>query len=320
MPRLLATVLAAFLIAACESPPPSETTAAQPDLGEDRPALTLEAPAETTPDAATEAGPDAPAGPVDAGRSQRRTVAVAAPLGDVEEALGTRLGGARLIRRVDVRGDVVLFAARLEAPKPETDHAVAFRILRWDVAEDRLTVVAERARDAALLEEGLALVDAEGTLLVPGDDGRRVARLDRVAAGMAVLDDGALVVSRLDDEPGGSTLWRVPADGEPQALAPAAGPNELPIALPGGRIAFVSGRTTVASLWIFDPATGEARQLTNRGLVAGRSLEGFVPPPTLEGGRVVRGDLLVYDAGRGALWQVHLETGFARPVDEEALR
>lgn len=129
---------------------------------------------------------------------------------------------------------------------------------------------------------------------------------------------GERVVARRGSEPGESDLYVESTDGRSRPLAPAPGPDELPIALPDGRIAFVSGRTSVASLFVVDPETGALRQLTNRGLVAGRAWQGFVPPPAREA-RFEAG-ALVYDDGSGEIWRVDLTTGDARSLGRGGAR
>lgn len=155
-------------------------------------------------------------------------------------------------------------------------------------------------------------VTADGAL-VRLADGRRTTLLERAIGRPAALPDGGVVVAQAAAEPGESDLWLVSLAGARRALAPAAGPDDLPIAIPDGRVAFVSARTSIASLWIVDPATDEApRQLTNRGMAAGGARVGFVPPPVevLEASV----DHLIYDAGGGARWQVALADGAAEPL------
>jgi len=123
----------------------------------------------------------------------------------------------------------------------------------------------------------------------------------------AVLPGGRRVEARRGAEPGESDLFLVDADGKATPLAPAAGPDELPLALADGRVAFVSGRSTVASIWIVDPNSGALAQLTNRGLVAGKPWRGFAPPPARDF-REMSG-ALAYDDGSGRRWRVHLANG-----------
>jgi len=123
----------------------------------------------------------------------------------------------------------------------------------------------------------------------------------------ALLSDGSRVESRAGDEPGESDLVLVEKDGRERRLAPAPGPDDLPTALPDGRVVFVSGRTGLASLFVVDPKTDAVRQLTNRGLR--RVGPDFVPPPAR---RIeISERTLRYDAARGERWEVEIETGRA---------
>ncbi len=136
--------------------------------------------------------------------------------------------------------------------------------------------------------------------------------LDHALGRPAVLASGDVVVARGTGEPGQSDLWLVPREGAARPLVVSPGPDESPIALPDGRIVFVSGRTTIASLFVFEPGSGRTRQLTNRGLVAGGARVGFVPPPL----EVIEAndDQITYDAGDGEIWRVDLESGRARQL------
>jgi hypothetical protein len=127
--------------------------------------------------------------------------------------------------------------------------------------------------------------------------------------GRAILADGSTVISRPGDEPGETELWYRPANGgEARLLFPAPGADDRPTALPDGRLLFVSTRTTIASLWIGDPKTGELIQLTNRGLAAGKPRVSFTPPP--DGELMLREDGTVeYDAGGGQMISVALNGG-----------
>jgi len=126
----------------------------------------------------------------------------------------------------------------------------------------------------------------------------------------ATLADGTRVESRKGAAPGESDLWLVSRTGEARAIASAPGADDMPLILGDGRVAFVSTRSTLASIWIFDPRTGEATQLTNRGLVAGKPREGFVPPP-MERWTTV-GEELRYESSPGVWWSVDLATGRAQ--------
>jgi hypothetical protein len=121
-----------------------------------------------------------------------------------------------------------------------------------------------------------------------GDHRRRIT--DRVRR-VPVEHPAGLVVVRESHQLGASDLWLVGASS--RALSPAPGSDDMPYVLPDGRVVFVSTRTTVASVWIFDDLDAPPRQLTNVGLRAGRPLVGFVPTPSV-GFAVERGHL-VYD-------------------------
>ncbi len=128
------------------------------------------------------------------------------------------------------------------------------------------------------IDAGALHVDRQGALW-RRTGATQVLLLEHTAGRPAILGDGSIVISRRGADPGETDLWLVPPSGDPRPLAPALGADDLPAALPDGRVAFVSNRTTVASIWIVDPRTDAAEQLTNRGLSAGRDLTGFVPPP-----------------------------------------
>jgi hypothetical protein len=153
------------------------------------------------------------------------------------------------------------------------------------------------------------VVTADGELAkITGET--RTQLLDRAIGRPAALADGSVVVARRSDEPGETDLWLVDEHGAARTLAPAPGPDDLPIAIPDGRVAFVSARTGIASIWIVDPAVGAATQLTNRGLVVGGARTNFVPPPN----EVISAtnDHVEYDAGGGEIWRVALDDGAAR--------
>jgi Tol biopolymer transport system component len=122
----------------------------------------------------------------------------------------------------------------------------------------------------------------------------------------ALLPDGSIVVSQQGASPGESDLQLL-RDGSARPLVPAPGPDDFPTALPDGRIAFVSGRTGLASLWVVDPVGQSLQQLTNVGRT--RVDESFVPPPLRE--VRVDAEALFYDPGDGQKWRVDHRTGAA---------
>ena len=155
-------------------------------------------------------------------------------------------------------------------------------------------------------------VDEDGVLWRQAN-GISTKLLEGVAGTPVISADRSIVVSRRGDAPGETDLWLVPASGEPRALAPAAGPDDQPTLLGDGRIAFVSARTTVASIWIVDPRTGVASQLTNRGLAAGRNMSGFVPTPMMRMSAVK--NELRYESAPGEHWAVDVTSGAARRTE-----
>lgn len=145
--------------------------------------------------------------------------------------------------------------------------------------------------------------------LLPESEGPRTDRSSKALLG------GGTVISRpvAGDEPGETELYFQPAPTSREAarvIFPAPGADDRPTLLPDGRLLFVSTRTTIASLWIGDLATGELTQLTNRGLAAGKSREGmtFTPPPH---GPITFADrkTIEYDAGGGRTVRVAIAGG-----------
>jgi TolB protein len=221
----------------------------------------------------------------------------------------TATASEQSLETLDARDQNVLVGRR--APlMPESDAPPEYELwLRGPASVP--TPIATGARSAVLGSDAVFVVGSDGVLRRIRD-GRAVTLVDRVLGRPALRGDREIVVARAGDEPGESDLFLVDEVGQSRALAPARGPDDLPVVLPDRRVVFVSGRTTVASLFVVDPDTGALEQLTNRGLVAGRGLSGFVPPPArslefFEGA-------LRYDAGHGDHWQVQLETGRAERI------
>jgi WD40-like Beta Propeller Repeat len=136
-----------------------------------------------------------------------------------------------------------------------------------------------------------ALVAEGGALRMRpfGDDTQTVAVDADVLPEVAFSpDDRFLVYARLDPM-GESDLWLVaaPWTATPIRLTDWVGTEDRPVVSPDGRaVAFVAGRTGIASLWTFILADGAttAVQLTNVGLehvqhASGVAPEGFIPPP-----------------------------------------
>lgn len=149
---------------------------------------------------------------------------------------------------------------------------------------------------------------AEPAALLPESEGPRTE-----VGTKALLPARGAVISRpvAGDEPGETELFYQPASAaeEARVLFPAPGADDRPALLPDGRLLFVSTRSTIASLWIGDLATGELTQLTNRGLAAGKSREGriFTPPP--HGPIAIKDQAIEYDAGGGRIVRVELSGG-----------
>jgi hypothetical protein len=207
---------------------------------------------------------------------------------------------------LDVRGDVVLLGLG-PAVRAESDALPSRDIVRVDTHSSTRLAIRTRATWAALGEHAVFVVSPERELVRVDGSGERVL-LDRAHGKPAPRSDGSVVVARVEG-PGETDLWLVSASGSARAVDPAPGPDDSPIALPDGRIAFVSGRSTVSSLFVLDPNGGPAVQLTNRGLRAGKPRIGFVPPPlhVLEASSTS----ILYDAGGGAHWRVSLVSGQA---------
>lgn len=212
---------------------------------------------------------------------------------------------------------VCLCACNSSNRQPEPEAVLVQRApIRAESDEEptyRLSVDGRSVRDdvrAATTAPGAVFATTkDGDLVRIDADGQRVL-LTGARGKPAVLEDGSVAVSRDVADTGETELWLVPERGAPRALAPHAGPDDMPIAIPDGRIAFVSSRTTIASLFVFDPRDGSLRQLTNHGLLAGKPLTGFVPPPLFVESVTERE--IVYDAGGGERWRVSLDSGEAR--------
>jgi hypothetical protein len=166
------------------------------------------------------------------------------------------------------RSEVAVTLRAVSAPIDETDAPRLFDLVRTDERGGKRTI-ATRVREA--VEDGSdLLVVSFDRVLYRLREGKKIPIADRVSGAPAILEDGSIVVSRLGDLPGETDLWLYPRSGAPRAIAPAPGPDDLPKALPGGRIEFVSGRSSIASRWVVDVRGGPPVQLTNVGLVAGR--------------------------------------------------
>jgi hypothetical protein len=161
----------------------------------------------------------------------------------------------------------------------------------------------------------LRLADGRLTVEQPGMEWRLA---DQVAGEPAVAADGdRLVYARRGDGVGLSSLeaWEIGDEGVwvgPRALA---GQADRPALSPDGeRVAFVSGRSGIASVWLTPFDGGEPIQLTNVGVTSpalsdtpidgprhppGQPPAGFVPPPH-DGSLRFDGDHLRWEAPEGS--------------------
>ena len=141
--------------------------------------------------------------------------------------------------------------------------------------------------------------DQHGVLTLDTLTGPRVLS-ERIAEPATVSDDGRLVVWTDDGTSPGSTALRVAQCtaatwSSTRTLVDDRGtPNRIAIAPDADRIAYVSSRHGIASVWIVRVDTGEAVQLTNRTVQRrpGAAPKDFVPvpsrePPRFEGPRIV---------------------------------
>jgi hypothetical protein len=156
------------------------------------------------------------------------------------------------------------------AGPPESDRAYA-GAGAWTVGGARLEL-----HGTVLEGGGLALsgvydepVQAGGTLYVPADTGPGDGAI------WAISTENGVLTSRI-----------AVADGRPDRLAVS----------PDGSLAFVSGRSGLASVWLRTPA-GELRQLTNVGVrpTPGHAPKEFVAPPRVA--PVFSADDLRWDEG-----------------------
>jgi len=153
------------------------------------------------------------------------------------------------------------------------------------------------------LAGGTRLLLQDGHLsLVDGPDVWTLA--DRVIGPPAVSDAGDRIAYCRQGEGvelGSIEVWEL-GEGARQGPRVLAGGDRPALSPSGEWVAFVSGRTGIASLWLVPFAGGDAVQLTNRGLesrwIPGQAPAGFVPPPH-EGPPRFDGDRLVWRSPAG---------------------
>ncbi len=215
--------------------------------------------------------------------------------------------------KLDVRGELVLVGQ--PAPlRADTDQPAEFELSVRKKSGKAHRATGRRVRAAALGSGETVYAVTPQAELVRIDESGDTRLLDGVIGSPAPLRDGSVIIARDQGDTGETDLWLVPENGAPRAIAPAPGPDDLPVELPDGRIAFVSGRSGIVSLFTVDLKNGAVVQLTNRGLQVGKPLTGFVPPPetVLE----VSEHTITYDAGGGARWRVDTTSGAATQLSE----
>jgi hypothetical protein len=154
-----------------------------------------------------------------------------------------------------------------------------------------------------------AAVAAGGALSVEGPDGA----FDLGAGALPELafspDSRRLVWPRQVDGPETElVLLELPPQGEPTVLLDWPGAEDRPVFSPdGGRLAFTSGKSGLASVYVLDLATGAVAQLTNVGLedaprAPGSPPDGWVPPPQAAWTWDGRGLSYLADGRR---WELH---------------
>ena len=176
--------------------------------------------------------------------------------------------------------------------------------------------LAEGVGAAAFAPDGAVLYVQGESLVELDSEGPRVVA-ERVAPDFALDRSGeALAIVRLGERGGGTSLDVLPREGgEAKRLVEPEGYNGTPVFSPDGKlVVFSSTRTGVASIFAVRRDGTGLRQVTNRGLEAGRGGLGpdFVPPiESRRGLRFVDGATLEY-RGAGGLWRLDLESGRAR--------
>lgn len=193
----------------------------------------------------------------------------------------------------------LLILTTLTACNPETITSAEPQPLLVDAgAPPRLRASWPLAHGSAMrVEDGRLWLDPGGEEWLVAEDviGRPTANEagTRFAYCRQADGEGLSSVEVWDRREDGS--WDGPRVIDDHADRPAVSPD-------GEWVAFVSGRTGIASIWLAPFEGGEALQLTNEGIedrkVPGRPPEGFVAPPH-EGPPRFEGDALVWDAPDG---------------------
>lgn len=131
-----------------------------------------------------------------------------------------------------------------------------------------------------------AHIEAGGALRLDGPAGTQLAVEGRVLPGVAFSPSGEAAAFAMQTVGPECDLFLLPLEegAQPRALTDWPGAEDRPVFSPdGARVAFFSGRTGWASLWVLDLEGGEPRQLTNVGIedqprIVGQAPVGFVPP------------------------------------------
>jgi hypothetical protein len=217
--------------------------------------------------------------------------------------------------RLDARGDDVLVGVLRQAPGVDSEAPDDLQIREVDVKTGASRVRLEHAQTAAYSPAGLLAVEG-GRLRLHTEKGVRTL-LDHVAPDLALDPTGQwlAVVVRSPAFALDTDVVLMPAiGGTPRVLAAFPGSAEdRPFFTPDARrVAFVSGKSGLASWWKVDLKPGaQPEQVTNVGLQARGGLpESFVPVPVDRASvRFEGASTLVYEA---AGKPVRVELGGAR--------
>lgn len=299
---LVTALFAASLLTACDpgSEPashPSEAPVTQPQTAPDPERHAAIAPAPTTLRALA-----ASASPL--GRARSRIAAVERDAASFD-IFATAPDGS------------VLYGRLATIPPPASDVRPAYEIRYLARTPGAAPVpLGTSLADAAFIQAGrplAALIHVSGELvLLDPDRPAERAVLDRdVSPGLGISPSGASLVYakgqlpefdiwRLDLDTGGASL---PSPKAPPArLTHDDAPDVLPAFSPDGeRIAWVSSRTGVPSIWLMARDGSSSRQLTNIGLRPDRALDParLLPSPERRSPPLWGAGLLVFESGDG---------------------